>query len=113
MKKYMGKFSSVIKGIQSHIVPVKIQALSILGNNMDLVKKTIEQEVEAQGYIVNSDWYKRECGRRIGIVSEYVASMGFVLKVPFFTNKYGSNYQLHEWDKKNKIAKFLRLTYIG
>ena len=118
MKKDIGKISAVIKGIQSSISPSKIQDLKALGVDIDAVKKKIEKDTTTyllnQGYDndpKSSDYWKwqrewkKQCGRKIGIFCEYVSSLGFLLKVPFFTNEYGSNYKCYEWDKTNKTVR--------
>ena len=98
------EFSSVVNGIQSNVKKENISDLIFLGNNIDIIKEKIESEVESgKHYSRNSSDWKRECSRRIGILGEYIASLGFLLKVPFFTDKYGPNFSLYGWDKTNKI----------
>jgi hypothetical protein len=55
-----GKFSEIIKGIQSHIVSSKIEDLDILGDDLDIIKETVESEVVYQGYSFGSVGYSRE-----------------------------------------------------
>jgi superfamily II DNA or RNA helicase len=74
----------------------------MLGDNMDVIKSSVERET-GEEYVYGSQDWKRECGRRIGVFGEYVALLGFLLKVPHLTNIYGSTYQLNKWDNKNGI----------
>lgn len=96
--------SDVIKGIQSNITPQNILDLKLLTNNIDYIKTTIELETEDRWHVRDSYSWMQECGRKIGIISEYIISLGVLLKAPFFTNKYGDNIELHDWDDVNYVT---------
>ena len=115
----MGKYSALIKSIQKDVTPVKISALAGFTDDLDFVKQQVEIEsrTEAKDYVgrmcsvknqpLDQNWvevaFKKQSGRKIGIISEYVAILGFLLKVPHLSNLYGSSAQLCFWDNKNKV----------
>ena len=107
------RYSDIIKDIQSNVSPTSIANLRLLGNDIDQIKAQIESEATTEGLSYPVDW-ERECGRRIGIISEYIISLGALLKASFFTNEYGENFALHHWDTINhvttKVNSILKVT---
>tara|TARA_Y100000310_G_C20698245_1_gene827250 strand:- start:1483 stop:5340 length:3858 start_codon:yes stop_codon:yes gene_type:complete len=108
MKNSRSFFSDTVKGIFSSPSGKNILNLKHLDNNLDKIKKRIEEEAVKNGRAKNSKIWTQECGRIMGNFCEYVASLGFVLKVPHLTKKYGTEYTFGEWRPKNRIIKDIK-----
>ncbi|HUS50494.1 MAG TPA: hypothetical protein VMZ91_10040, partial [Candidatus Paceibacterota bacterium] len=114
------RISDIIKGVGKNVCPKDILKLRYLGNDLNKIKKDIEEEVtEEKKFGNNSKDYRwtRECTRRIGLLCEYIGSLGFLLKVKFLTDIYGFNYSFKSWSKKhssiNDIKSILDITAGG
>ena len=90
-----------LKRFGSKVTSADINTLSNLGDDLDIIKSHVEQEIECQEEFINNSFeWKQACGRELGNFFEYIISLGVALKVPFLSGLYG-NMSLYSWDKIN------------